>query len=35
MKVSALVRTHGRADTEVWPALEWDRFRALARSLHE
>jgi hypothetical protein len=21
MKVSALVRTHGRADTEVWPAL--------------
>jgi len=33
MKVSALVRTYGAADTEVWPAVEWDRFKAIARSL--
>lgn len=33
MKVSALVRTFGAADTEVWPAVEWDRFKVIARSL--
>lgn len=33
MKVSALVRTFGAADTEIWPAVEWDRFKAIARSL--
>lgn len=34
MKVSALVRTFGGADTEIWPAVEWDQFRSIARSLH-
>lgn len=34
MKVSALVRTFGAADTEIWPALEWEKFKALSRSLH-
>lgn len=34
MKVSALIRTFGHADTEVWPAVEWKRFKNLARSLH-
>ena len=34
MKVSALIRTFGHADTEVWPAVDWQRFKALARSLH-
>lgn len=34
MKVSALVRTFGHADTEVWPAIEWPRFKTLVRSLH-
>jgi hypothetical protein len=33
MKVSALVRTFGAADTEVWPAVEWEQFKAIARSL--
>jgi uncharacterized protein with GYD domain len=33
MKVSALVRTFGAADTEIWPAVEWDRFKTIARSL--
>jgi uncharacterized protein with GYD domain len=34
MKVSALVRTFGAADTEIWPALEWEQFKAVSRSLH-
>jgi len=34
MKVSALIRTFGHADTEVWPAVEWQRFKTIARSLH-
>jgi uncharacterized protein with GYD domain len=33
MKVSALVRTFGAADTEVWPAVEWEQFKAIARSM--
>lgn len=34
MKVSALVRTFGAADTEIWPAVEWEHFKAISRSLH-
>lgn len=34
MKVSALVRTFGAADTEIWPALEWEQFKSVSRSLH-
>jgi uncharacterized protein with GYD domain len=33
MKVSALVRTFGAADTEVWPAVEWEQFKTIVRSL--
>jgi uncharacterized protein with GYD domain len=33
MKVSAIVRTFGAADTEIWPAVEWDQFRSIARSM--
>lgn len=33
MKVSALVRTFGAADTEIWPALEWEQFKTIARSM--
>lgn len=33
MKVSALVRTFGAADTEIWPALEWEQFKTISRSL--
>lgn len=33
VKVSALVRTHGRARTETWPAAEWRRFKDLVHHL--
>lgn len=33
MKVSALVRTFGAADTEIWPAVEWEQFKTIARSM--
>jgi len=33
MKVSALVRTFGHADTEIWPAIEWEQFKQVARTL--
>jgi uncharacterized protein with GYD domain len=33
MKVSALVRTFGAADTEVWPAVEWEQFKMITRSM--
>jgi uncharacterized protein with GYD domain len=32
-RVSALVRTFGHAQTEVWPATEWARFKELVRNL--
>ena len=32
-RVSTLVRTFGHAQTEIWTATEWDRFKELVRSL--
>ena len=32
-KVSTLIRTFGHAQTEVWAATEWDRFKDLVREL--
>jgi len=32
-KLSALIRTFGHAQTEVWPATEWARFKDLIRHL--
>jgi len=32
-RVSALVRTAGHAQTEIWAATEWDRFKELVRDL--
>jgi uncharacterized protein with GYD domain len=32
-KVAALIRIHGRAQTETWAAVEWDRFKELMRDL--
>jgi uncharacterized protein with GYD domain len=32
-KVATLVRTYGRAQTETWAAVEWDRFKELVRGL--
>jgi uncharacterized protein with GYD domain len=33
MKVATLIRTFGHATTEVWPAMEWDKFAGLIRYL--
>ena len=32
-KVATLIRIHGRAHTEIWAAVEWDRFKQLVREL--
>ncbi|MBB4038464.1 uncharacterized protein with GYD domain [Microvirga flocculans] len=32
-KVSALIRTFGHAQTEVWAATEWQRFKEIVRNL--
>ena len=32
-KVSALIRTFGHAQTEIWAATEWDRFKEIVRTL--
>ena len=34
-KVATLIRIHGRAQTETWAAVEWDRFKELVRELGE
>ena len=34
-KVATLVRIHGRAHTETWAALEWDRFKEMVQGLAE
>jgi uncharacterized protein with GYD domain len=33
MKLATVVRTHGHATVEVWPATDWARFKDLARHL--
>jgi uncharacterized protein with GYD domain len=32
-KVSALIRTFGHAQTEVWTVTDWDRFKEIVRTL--
>jgi len=32
-KVSTLIRTSGRAHSEVWPAIEWARFKQMLHGL--
>lgn len=32
-KVATLIRAHGHAETELWPAVEWDRFKELMHEL--
>ena len=31
MKVATIIRTFGHATTEIWPIVEWDRFKNLIR----
>lgn len=32
-KVSTLIRTFGHAQTEIWTATEWERFKEIVREL--
>jgi uncharacterized protein with GYD domain len=32
-KVSTLIRSFGHAQTEIWTATEWDRFKEIVRTL--
>ncbi len=32
-KVSTLIRTYGRAHSEIWPATEWARYKEILRGL--
>lgn len=32
-KVSTLIRTFGHAQTEIWTATEWERFKGVVRQL--
>lgn len=32
-KVSTLIRTFGRTQTEIWTATDWDRFKEIVRGL--
>lgn len=32
-KISTLIRTFGHAQTEIWTATEWDRFKEIVRTL--
>jgi uncharacterized protein with GYD domain len=32
-RVSTLIRTFGHAQTEIWSATEWDRFKEIVRTL--
>jgi uncharacterized protein with GYD domain len=32
-KVSMLIRTHGHAHSEVWPATDWQRFKQLVHDM--
>ena len=34
-KVATLVRIYGRAHTETWAAVEWDRFKEMVHGLAE
>ena len=32
-KVAAIIRSYGHATTEIWPAVEWDAFKAIVKTM--
>jgi uncharacterized protein with GYD domain len=32
-KVATIIRSYGHATTEIWPAIEWDAFKAMVKGM--
>ena len=35
MKVATIIRTYGHANTEIWTAIEWDKYKKIVHRLKE